>query len=61
VKSTGSIITQENDSMYRVNLLNYNRYYNLENWQKYKLTVQFVLEKLKRSEMLLVWPKEIPI
>ena len=40
------IITQENDSMYRVNLFKIaNRYYNLENWQKYKKTVRLVLEK----------------
>jgi hypothetical protein len=37
-KALEIIITQENDSMYRVNLFKIaNRYYNLENWQKYKL------------------------
>ena len=46
IEKAFEIITlQENDSIYRVNLFKIaNRYYNLENWQKYKKTVQLVLE-----------------
>jgi hypothetical protein len=47
MKSIRNIITQENDSMYRVNLLKLLNYYNLENGKNIKLTFQFVLEKLK--------------
>lgn len=40
------IIPQENDSIHRINLFKIaNRYYNLEKWEKYKHTVQLVLEK----------------
>ena len=37
---------QENDSLHRVNLFRVaNRYFNLDNWKKYKETVDLVLEK----------------
>ena len=40
------IVNQGNDSMNRVNLFRIaNRYYNINNWQSYKETVQIVLEK----------------
>lgn len=40
------VINQDNDSMNRVNLFRVaNRYYNINNWQAYKETVQIVLEK----------------
>ncbi|MFV8331634.1 ATP-binding protein [Flavobacterium sp. GSP14] len=45
-KALEIITLQENDSIYRVNLFKIaNRYYNLENWEKYKKTVRLVLEK----------------
>ena len=45
-KALDIILLQENDSLYRVNLFKIaNRYYNLENWEKYKKTVRLVLEK----------------
>ena len=50
-KALEIIITQENDSMHRVNLFKIaNRYYNIENWQKYKQTVQLVLEKAEMKQ-----------
>lgn len=40
------VSTQENDSIYRVNLFKIaNRYYNVENWRAYKSTVELILEK----------------
>ncbi len=48
-KALEIILPQENDSMHRVNLFKIaNRYYNLENWQKYKKIVSLTLDK---SEM----------
>ena len=45
-KALEIITFQKNDSVYRVNLFKIaNRYYNLENWQKYKKTVRLVLQK----------------
>ena len=45
-KALEIILPQQNDSIHRVNLFKIaNRYYNLENWQKYKKTVLLVLEK----------------
>ena len=45
-KALEIILPQQNDSMHRVNLFKIaNRYYNLENLQKYKKTVRLVLEK----------------
>ncbi|MES2576049.1 MAG: ATP-binding protein [Bacteroidota bacterium] len=42
------IISQENDSLNRVNLFKIaNRYYNMDNWQDFKKTVQVVLKKSK--------------
>ena len=49
-KALEIIIPQENDSMHRVNLFKIaNRYYNLENWQKYKQTVRLVLQKAEKK------------
>ena len=50
-KAFAIIIDQPNDSMNRVNLFRVaNRYYNINNWNEYKKTVQLVLEKSKISK-----------
>ena len=50
-KALEIILLQKNDSMHRVNLFKIaNRYYNLENWEEYKKTVQLVLEKAEKKQ-----------
>lgn len=50
-KAFAIIINQPNDSMHRVNLFRVaNRYYNINNWNSYKETVNIVLEKSKASK-----------
>nr|WP_309760311.1 tetratricopeptide repeat protein [Flavobacterium sp.] len=49
-KALEIILPQKNDSLHRVNLFKIaNRYYNLENWEKYKKTVRLVLEKAEKK------------
>ena len=50
-KALEIIILQKNDSMYRVNLFRIaNRYYNLENGQKYKQIARLALEKAELKQ-----------
>ena len=50
-KALEIVLPQENDSTHRVNLFKIaNRYYNLENWEKYKKTVRLVLEKAELKQ-----------
>ncbi len=45
-KSLEIVLNQENDSLHRVNLFRVaNRYFNMNNWEKYKNVVDVVLEK----------------
>ena len=50
-KALRIILPQKNDSVHRVNLFKIaNRYYNLENWERYKKTVRLVLEKAEMKQ-----------
>lgn len=50
-KALRIISSQENDSMYRVNLFKVaNRYFNMPNWPNYKKTVELLVEKSEISK-----------